>query len=72
MSEATETPAKEKKKPAAPKGPNFSRKTLRDQWRKKLRDKIHNDPEFAKTFFEGKSKRSAERKVAFKKRHAKK
>ena len=40
--------------------------------RKKRSAKLQADKEFAKTFFAAKSKRSADKKVAYKKRHAKK
>ncbi|MBN20557.1 MAG: hypothetical protein CL678_04645 [Bdellovibrionaceae bacterium] len=47
----------------------FSRKTLKKLFRKALSKKIHEDRDFAKTFFEEKSKRSTERKVAYRRRH---
>lgn len=77
MSEAENTQAApaegaKTKKPAppAPKKPDYSRKTLKAMWRKKYKEKIRTNPEFAKTIFEGKSKRSADRKLAYRKRHS--
>ena len=55
-----------------PKPPAFSRRTLRTMGRKKRNERIQKDKEFAKTYFEAKSKRSADKKSAFRKRHAKK
>ncbi|MGE0614048.1 MAG: hypothetical protein AB7P04_00270 [Bacteriovoracia bacterium] len=80
MSEDTTTPettaeapkaAKPKtpKTPAKPK-PNYSRKTLRKMARDKRAKKIREDKEFAKTYFAGKSKRSNDKKVAYRKRHS--
>ncbi len=50
---------------------NLSRKTLKDCYRSKLKKKLLEDPEFKKSYFEGKSKRSEEKKVKFKTRHQK-
>jgi hypothetical protein len=50
--------------------PNYSRKTLRAIGREKRNERIRTDKDFAKQYFEGKSKRSAAKKVAFKRRHA--
>ena len=52
--------------------PVTSRKKLRKAGRAKRQAKIATDKEFAKTLFAGKSKRSADKKVAFRKRNAKK
>ena len=56
---------------ATPKA-KLGRKTIRKLGRDKRHAKIHADKEFAKTVFEGKSKRSAEKKVAFRKKKSKK
>ena len=48
------------------------RKTLRKAGRIKRNAKIVADKEFAKKFFEAKSKRSADKKTAFRKKKAKK
>jgi hypothetical protein len=52
--------------------PNYSRKTLKKMGRDKRKAKIASDKEFAKTWFEGKSKRSDDKKKAYRKRFAKK
>ncbi len=52
--------------------PVTSRRKLRALARKKRTLKLRTDKEFAKTYFEGRSKRSTEKKAAFRKRHAKK
>ncbi len=44
-----------------------SRKTLRAAGRKKRTLKLQSDKEFAKTFFSAKSKRSTDKKAAFRK-----
>ncbi len=49
-----------------------SRKTLRALGRKKRQQKLKTDKEFAKTFFAAKSKRSTEKKSAFRKKKSKK
>ena len=48
------------------------RKTLRKLGRAKRKTKIHADKEFAGKFFEAKSKRSADKKTAFRKKKSKK
>jgi hypothetical protein len=50
----------------------LGRRTIRKLARDKRKVKIVADKEFAKTYFEGKSKRAAEKKVAFRKKKAKK
>lgn len=50
----------------------LGRKTLRKLGRVKRAKKIHADKEFAGKFFESKSKRSADKKTAFRKKKAKK
>lgn len=63
--------------PAGPKGPKttqspkakLSRKTLKKRFRTALKAKILTDREFSAKYFEGKSKRKNDRKVAFRKRH---
>jgi hypothetical protein len=58
MSTATTTAAK----------PAYSRKTLKTKGRNKKKLKLKTDKEFAKSYFEGKSKRSTEKKAAFRKK----
>ena len=50
----------------------LSRKTLRKAARQKRAKKIVGDKEFAKAFFDAKSKRSTEKKSKFRKRRSKK
>ena len=45
-----------------------SRKTLRKKGRVKRAKKLVSEPEFRKAYFEGKSKRSTEKKAAFRKK----
>lgn len=45
-----------------------SRRTLRKKGRAKLTAKIQTDKEFAKAFFEARSKRSNDKKAAFRKK----
>jgi hypothetical protein len=66
MAEATTTAA------APTSSKVTSRRKLRALSRKKRASKIVSDKEFAKSFFEAKSKRSTDKKAAYKKRHAKK
>ncbi len=69
---AAEAPAKKKGPKVTPSAKaKLSRKTLRDRRRKVMRVKLATDKEFAKTFFEARSKRSVARKSAFRKRHTK-
>ena len=49
----------------------LSRRTLRAQGRKKRKKNLQEFPEFAKAFFTARSKRSTDKKVAFRKRYAK-
>jgi hypothetical protein len=51
---------KEKTKP--------SRRTLRKKGRVKRKEKLQKDPAFKSAYFEGKSKRSTEKKAAFRKK----
>ena len=69
MSETATTETK-KKAPATPAvaKPNYSRKTLRKMGREKRNLKLRSDKEFAKAFFEGRSKRSTEKKSKFRKK----
>lgn len=70
MSEATEVKsAGEKKSKREVK--KMSRKTLRDAGRVKRQKRLAEDTEFRAAWFDGKSKRSAAKKAAFRKRHAK-
>ena len=54
-----------------PKG-KLSRRTLRKLGREKRKQKLKTDKEFAKTYFEARSKRSTEKKSAFRKKKSKK
>lgn len=62
----TTTETTETKKPA------YSRKTLKKKGREKRKAKIIADPAFKKAFFEAKSKRSTDKKSAFRKSKTKK
>lgn len=53
-------------------GSKLSRRTLRKLGRQKRAEKIRTDQEFAKAYFGARSKRSADKKLAFRKRYAKK
>ena len=64
MATATTTATTEKAKPG--------RRTLRKAGRVKRNAKIHADKDFAKKYFDAKSKRATDKKVAFRKRKAKK
>ena len=46
-----------------------ARKQSRKEARKKLATKIRDDKDFAKKYFEEKSKRAIDKKVAFRRRH---
>jgi len=76
VAEETVEAAEPKKaaQPANPKGfkEKFSRRTLRKKGREARAKRILSDKEFAKAWFEGKSKRSADRKKAFRTRYASK
>jgi hypothetical protein len=48
--------------------PNYGRKTLKKLGRDKRKAKMKTDKEFAKTVFAAKSKRSIDKKAAFKKK----
>ncbi|HAR43338.1 MAG TPA: hypothetical protein DCS07_12035 [Bdellovibrionales bacterium] len=50
----------------------LGRRTLKTQGRKKRKLKLAGDKEFAKTFFAAKSKRSTEKKAAFRKKKSRK
>ncbi len=58
---STETPSKA----------NWGRARLKAEGRRKRKARLAN-PEFAKTFFEGKSKRATDKKAAFRKKKARK
>jgi hypothetical protein len=64
MATATTTTTSEKAK--------LGRRTIRKLARTKRNAKIVADKEFAKTYFEAKSKRSADKKTAFRKKKTKK
>jgi hypothetical protein len=66
---ATEAAAASKTEEKNPKG---LRKHLRKVGRKKRALKLQSDKEFAKTFFAARSKRSTEKKSAFRKKKARK
>lgn len=46
------------------------RKEKRKAYKTKLTQKLRDDKEFKKAYFDGKSKRSSDKKVAFRRRHA--
>lgn len=71
MTETPETTAEKSPKTRPAPAPNYSRKTLRKKGREKRKQRLQQDQEFAKAYFEGKSKRSDARKLAFRKRHKK-
>jgi hypothetical protein len=48
--------------------PNYSKKTLKEKGRKKRQLKLKTDKEFAKTYFDAKSKRANDKKAAFRKK----
>lgn len=48
------------------------RRRKKAEGRKKLSAKLKTDKEFSKTFFEGRSKRANDKKVAFRKKKSKK
>jgi hypothetical protein len=56
---------------ATPKA-KLGRRTIKKLGRDKRKAKVQNDKEFAKALFAGKSKRSADKKVAFRKKKSKK
>lgn len=57
---------------AQPAKSNLGRRTLKTQGRKKRQLKLKTDKEFAKKYFEAKSKRSTDKKSAFRKKKSKK
>ncbi len=64
-----------KKEPLFPRIENkdkLSRRTLRAISRRRRKVRLVKEPDFAKAFFESKSKNSAARKKTFRTRHAKK
>ena len=68
---ATEQTTKTTTDSAAKKGA-IGRRTKKKLGRDKRKAKIQTDKEFAKTYFEAKAKRAADKKVAFRKRNSKK
>ena len=78
-SKEADTPTADPAKSSKPKGPNktpskkakLSRRTMRDRRRTALREKLAKDKEFAKAFFAARSKRSDQKKQAYRKRHSK-
>ena len=79
MSEAAteaKKPAPKKKAPPAEGAVALPRGVARKKMRKVAREKralrLRTDKEFAKAYFDGRSKRSDAKKVAFRKRHSKK
>ena len=72
---AEEAPKKKGPKTTPPLIPNkekLSRRTLRAMFRRKKKVKIHEDKAYAETLSAAKKKASADRKVAFRRRHAQK
>ena len=70
---ATATPeTKAKKAKVQATAGALGRRTLRKLGREKRKLKLVADKEFAKTFFAAKSKRSADKKVTFRKKKVKK
>ncbi len=68
---------KTEKKPAAKTEaaagtPKLSRKTIKAKGRKKRGERLIKDKEFAKAYFAAKSKRSTDKKAAFRKKKTKK
>ncbi len=75
QTETTAAPAGEKKlspPSVSTRKPNMTRRTLRKLGRDKRQKKIATDREYAKTLFEGRSKRSNDKKAAFRKKKSKK
>ena len=75
---SAETAAPEEKKAAGKKDTpsrlgvdksKLGKRSLRALARKYLKKMVRNDKEFAKSYFDSKSKKSGEKKVAFRKRH---
>jgi len=67
----------ETKKPAGPASTpsakaNWGRRKLRTEGRKKRQLRLKTDKEFAKTYFEARSKRSTDKKTAFRKKKSRK
>jgi hypothetical protein len=58
--------------PASPAALKNLRRKKKAEGRKKRSVKLHTDKEFAKQFFESKSKRSTDKKSAFRKKKSKK
>ena len=71
MATAPKTAKVKKERPATPKA-KLGRKTKKKLGRDKRKAKISTDKEFAKKFFEGKSKRATDKKTAFNKKKRKK
>ncbi|MEK6579376.1 MAG: hypothetical protein AABZ55_09140 [Bdellovibrionota bacterium] len=70
---ATETaPSAPKAKQNPPRDAKWGRARIKTEGRNKRKMKLKADKEFAKTFFEAKSKRSTEKKSAFRKKKTKK
>lgn len=65
MSETTATTTATQNKP---RGANWGRKKIKAEGRKKRKAKIATDKAHAKAFFEAKSKRSTEKKAAYRKK----
>lgn len=64
----TQTAAKTAKKADGMMAKKALRKKARKEGREKRRLKLQSDKEFAKTFFEARSKRSNDKKTAFRKK----
>ncbi|MBY0470583.1 hypothetical protein K2X30_05390 [bacterium] len=65
---APEAPKKAAVPQVAPRPANIGRRTIKTLGRNKRKLKLKNDKEFAKAFFEAKSKRSTEKKAAYRKK----
>ncbi len=76
MAETTATPAKKAPKPVLTAEERTKKRSLRRKaraaGRKTRAKKIAGDREFAKTLFEARSKRSSDKKSAFRKKKARK
>ncbi|MGK5087467.1 hypothetical protein WDW86_07905 [Bdellovibrionota bacterium FG-2] len=70
----TKSEAKTATKPAAAAAgtPKLSRKTVKAKGRVKRKERLVKDKEFAKAYFAAKSKRSVDKKAAFRKKKTKK
>lgn len=70
--QATEAPKKKGSNGGPSKKAKLGRKRIKADGRKKRILKLRTDKEFAKTFFEAKSKRSTDKKSTFRKKKTRK